>query len=138
LDVSADAPYLDCAYKLQEYAGLPRRKRSEGQATWPGRKQVVRTYDQGLMAGDVVTLEDDPRVGEPLLRLVMQHGCPLESPSLTETRARAAANLAQLPQRLRTLEDSTPYPVEISSSLRNLAQSLDAARKRTSAKSGCS
>src|SRR3970282_1306077 len=44
LDVSADAPYLDCAYKLQEYAGRPRRKRSEGKATWPGRKQVYRRY----------------------------------------------------------------------------------------------
>ena len=28
LDTSADAPYLDCAYKIQEYAGRPRRKRS--------------------------------------------------------------------------------------------------------------
>ena len=40
-----DAPALDCAYKLQEYAGQPRRKRSEGKATWPGRKQVYRSYD---------------------------------------------------------------------------------------------
>ncbi|MCG6861595.1 MAG: nicotinate phosphoribosyltransferase, partial [Chromatiaceae bacterium] len=45
LDTSADAPYLDCAYKLQEYAGLARRKRSEGKASWPGRKQVFRTRD---------------------------------------------------------------------------------------------
>jgi nicotinate phosphoribosyltransferase len=42
LDTSADAPYLDCAYKLQEYAGQARRKRSTGKATWPGRKQVYR------------------------------------------------------------------------------------------------
>ena len=40
LVTSHDAPSLDCAYKLQEYAGLPRRKRSDGKATWPGRKQV--------------------------------------------------------------------------------------------------
>src|SRR5687768_1130199 len=44
LDVSSDAPSLDCAYKLQEYAGRARRKRSEGKATWPGRKQVYRKY----------------------------------------------------------------------------------------------
>ncbi len=43
LDTSSDMPYLDCAYKLQEYAGRARRKRSEGKATWPGRKQVYRT-----------------------------------------------------------------------------------------------
>jgi len=40
LTTSSDAPALDCAYKLQEYDGKPRRKRSEGKATWPGRKQV--------------------------------------------------------------------------------------------------
>ncbi len=45
MNTSADAPYLDCAYKLQEYDGEPRRKRSEGKATWPGRKQVYRRYD---------------------------------------------------------------------------------------------
>ena len=36
LDVSTDVPALDCAYKLQEYAGKPRRKLSEGKVTWPG------------------------------------------------------------------------------------------------------
>ena len=44
LDASIDAPSLDCAYKLQEYAGKPRRKLSEGKVTWPGRKQVWRAY----------------------------------------------------------------------------------------------
>lgn len=28
MDTSSDMPYLDCAYKLQEYAGKARRKRS--------------------------------------------------------------------------------------------------------------
>ena len=46
LVTSFDAPALDCAYKLQEYAGLPRRKRSTGKATWPGRKQVWRRHDR--------------------------------------------------------------------------------------------
>ena len=59
LDVSTDAPALDCAYKLQEYAGEPRRKLSEGKVTWPGRKQVWRAYDaQGRMRGDVLSVED--------------------------------------------------------------------------------
>ena len=65
LDTSADAPYLDCAYKLQEYAGRPRRKRSEGKSTWPGRKQVYRRYgDDGIMLNDVVTVVDD-NAGRP-------------------------------------------------------------------------
>jgi len=44
LTTSSDVPAVDCAYKLQEYAGLPRRKRSAKKATWPGRKQVWRRY----------------------------------------------------------------------------------------------
>ena len=44
LDASIDAPSLDCAYKLQEYKGTPKRKLSEGKQTWPGRKQVWRAY----------------------------------------------------------------------------------------------
>src|SRR5207344_2422874 len=39
---SSDAPFLDCAYKLVEYAGRPCFKRSEGKVTYPGRKQVRR------------------------------------------------------------------------------------------------
>ena len=54
LTTSADVPTLDCVYKLQEYAGLPRRKRSANKATWPGRKQVWRRYGaDGRMVGDL-------------------------------------------------------------------------------------
>jgi nicotinate phosphoribosyltransferase len=42
LTTSSDAPAFDCAYKLQEYAGIARSKLSEGKATWPGRKPVWR------------------------------------------------------------------------------------------------
>src|SRR5262249_60610160 len=67
LDTSADAPYLDCVYKLQEYDGRARRKRSEGKATWPGRKQVDRRHGpDGRMTDDVLTLDGDRQGGEPL------------------------------------------------------------------------
>ena len=57
LSTSSDAPALDCAYKLVEYAGRPTRKRSPGKATWPGRKQVFRRYgDDRRIAGDRVGL----------------------------------------------------------------------------------
>ena len=68
LDSSTDAPTLDCAYKLQEYRGKPKRKLSEGKVTWPGRKQVWRKRSaDGRMAGDVVALESAPREGESLI-----------------------------------------------------------------------
>ena len=94
LDTSADAPYLDCAYKLQEYAGLARRKRSEGKATWPGRKQAYRRYDGdwGCMREDIVTLEDDPQEGEPLIRPVMRGGRRIRH------RCRRSRNHALAPQ----------------------------------------
>ena len=69
LTTSSDAPGLDCAYKLQEYAGLPRRKHAQDKATLPGRKQVWRRYGpDGRMAGDMLSLENDNQDGEALIR----------------------------------------------------------------------
>ncbi|WP_027157798.1 nicotinate phosphoribosyltransferase [Methylobacter luteus] len=127
LDTSADAPYLDCAYKLQEYAGIARRKRSEGKATWPGRKQVYRNYDDsGFMCGDTVTVENAPCTGKPLLQRVMQGGrTVLPQPSLMESREYAKGQLSRLPEALRALSDTPDYPVIISAELQALAKSVD-------------
>ena len=126
LDTSSDLPYLDCVYKLQEYAGRARRKRSEGKATWPGRKQVYRRHDaDDRMGGDVVTLETDPQPGEPLLIPVMRGGRRLAPPpALAEVRRHAARSLARLPEPLRRLEEFT-YQVEISPALHELAAQID-------------
>ncbi|MFZ5594618.1 MAG: nicotinate phosphoribosyltransferase [Pseudomonadota bacterium] len=127
VDTSADAPYLDCAYKLQEYAGRARRKRSEGKATWPGRKQIYRFYDEhGLFAGDLLTLEDDCGEGQALTQLVMQGGRRLAPPlPLTEIRQRAAMDLQRLPMALRGLETGPVYPVTVSRALHDLARAVD-------------
>jgi nicotinate phosphoribosyltransferase len=128
LDTSADAPYLDCAYKLQEYAGLARRKRSEGKATWPGRKQVYRRVDgEGRMREDVLTLDGDTQEGRALVLPVMRDGRRLApAPSLAAARAHAAAELASLPPRLRGLEGGERYPVLVAPALRALAEAVDA------------
>jgi nicotinate phosphoribosyltransferase len=127
LTTSADDPYLDCAYKLQEYAGRARRKRSEGKATWPGRKQVYRHRDgAGRAVRDVLTLADDPQEGEPLLRPVMRNGRRLgPSPPLAEVRERAAAAVASLPEGVKDLDHPEPYPVEVTAALRALADAVD-------------
>jgi len=127
MDVSADAPFLDCAYKLQEYAGRARRKRSEGKATWPGRKQVYRAYDKhGAMTGDILTLEGDPQQGDPLIRPVMKNGKRLHPPlTLEEIRRHAAEELGRLPPFLHELRDSPPYPVSIAPALHELAMAVD-------------
>lgn len=127
LDSCEDVPYLDSVYKLQEYAGRARRKRSEGKATWPGRKQVYRTQGvNGRMDHDVLTVEDDPQEGEALIQPYMRAGKRITLlRSLSEVRQHAAAELSRLPQHLQKLEESPPYPVTIASALHALASSVD-------------
>jgi nicotinate phosphoribosyltransferase len=134
LTTSFDLPALDCAYKLQEYAGLARRKRSTGKATWPGRKQVWRRYDaDGRMVGDVLSLESDPHEGEPLIEQVMKDGRRIgPMPSLAEIRARAAHELERLPQPLHELEPAATYPVEVADALVRLAAEVDARTRQFS------
>jgi nicotinate phosphoribosyltransferase len=116
LTTSADAPYLDAVYKLEEYGGRPRRKRSAAKATWPGRKQVWRSYGEGgRFARDVITAEGDPQRGEPLIVPAMRGGKRLPQPSLDEARARCLQDLARLPAP----------SVEIAPALRALADQVD-------------
>jgi nicotinate phosphoribosyltransferase len=128
MDTSADAPYLDCAYKLVEYAGKARRKRSEGKVLWPGRKQVFRSYDQaGHISGDVLGLESDPRDGERLILPVMKQGRRIgRAASLRELRENTLEQLKRLPNAPRRIEPAPPYPVTVADSVRELTRALDA------------
>jgi nicotinate phosphoribosyltransferase len=127
LTTSSDVASLDCVYKLQEYAGLSRRKRSTGKATWPGRKQVWRSYaTDERMAADVLSVENDDHNGEPLIELVMQGGRRVTpSPPLAAVRERAARDLARLPEPLRRLDPDAGYPVQIGARLLRLADEVD-------------
>jgi len=127
LTTSADAPALDCAYKLQEYAGLARRKHSAGKATWPGRKQVWRRYEaDGRMAGDVLSLESDAHPGEPLIEPVMKDGRRVgPAPTLAAIRERAAHDIERLSEPLRKLEPGASYTVELADALVRLAAEVD-------------
>jgi len=127
LTTSADVPALDCAYKLQEYAGLPRRKRSTGKATWPGRKQVWRRYDRNnRMMADTLSVEGDVHDGEPLIHPVMTSGRRIgPKPSLHDIRAHARHELGRLPAELKEISPLIPYPVQVSASLEQLAAVTD-------------
>ena len=122
LDTSADAPYMDSAYKLMEYAGRPRCKTSEGKATLPGRKQVFRHFEKGAMKKDILTLEGDTsREGFPLLEKVVAGGCRLiPQRDLKTIASHAREEISSLPKHLRNLETAPPYPVEISLALNRL------------------
>lgn len=127
LTTSADAPALDCAYKLQEYAGVARRKLSAGKATWPGRKQVWRSHGaDGRPAGDILSVLDDDQPGTPLLVPVMRHGRRIApQPSLAAIRAYAAEALSRLPDDLRGLDPAPAYPVTVAPKLVALAETVD-------------
>jgi nicotinate phosphoribosyltransferase len=129
LDTSEDTPYLDCAYKLQAYAGIPRRKRSEGKSTWPGTKQVYRRFDaDGFLAGDTITLADAPCAGRPLLEAVIQAGELVKPlPSLEQIRSYSKDQLNRLPESLRVLNKAPAYPALVSDELRALADRMDKA-----------
>jgi nicotinate phosphoribosyltransferase len=122
LGTSADAPYLDMAYKLVELDGRPTLKLSPGKATLPGRKQVWRVAEEGLFSRDVVERDetDGPEGGEPLLK-------PLARATLADARERAAAERRRLPARHRTLA-AAPYEVAVGPELEALRD--DVARRR--------
>ena len=114
MGVSADAPFLDTAYKLAEYAGRPVLKMSPGKISVPGAKQVYR-----LPGGDVVTLRDEapPVGGEPLLRPVMLRGertDPAPDPPAAVAAARAwfERDLPAVPlEAARVVDPVTTGPV---------------------------
>ncbi|HEV3485279.1 MAG TPA: nicotinate phosphoribosyltransferase [Vicinamibacterales bacterium] len=132
--VSADAPRLDIVYKLVSYDGLDRVKLSPGKRVLPGRKQVFRIEEDGLPVRDVVGAATEHIAGRPLLVDVMKNGARLETSreTLDVMRSRAAAQIAALPDRLRTLEPADqPYTIDYS---RELEERYDrAARTRHAA-----
>ena len=131
MGTSADRPYLDGIYKLCETQTpdgkfQPIMKLSKDKNTLPGRKQVYRFTDsEGNFVKDVIALADEPAVGEPLLVKVMEKGkLTYKLPSLGEIRAVAAENLRKLPQKYHVLTGAPAYPVELSSRLSDLTETL--------------
>ncbi len=121
MDTSSDVPYLDCAYKLQEYMGQPKMKTSPGKSTLPGRKQVYRRYhDDGTIESDLIALwnETVPEATS-LLEPVLEHGQITQPlPSLEAARNRFLKGLESLPTDLKSLSPAVQsYLVEISDSL---------------------
>lgn len=129
LDVSTDAPALDCVYKIQEYAGEPRRKRSTGKATLPGRKQIYRHFNEhGVFSTDLLTVADDEKPGIPLIEPIMRAGRRLTAPpSLSELREHMQVQTRSLPRALRSIDKAARCPVEVSQRLRELTRVVDGA-----------
>ncbi len=130
--VSPDAPALDMAYKLVAYDNRPCVKLSTAKVIYPGRKQVHRFMKGDVMHHDVVSRFDEPAGGIPLLRQVMAGGVRTAAgrDSLDTCRARAARELAGLPERLRAPEKALPHLVTISDALQHDLERFKEARKK--------
>jgi nicotinate phosphoribosyltransferase len=118
-----DAPAIELAYKLTEYAGEPKMKNSSGKTSWPGAKQVFRQFDgEGRANGDIIAGVDEQFDGTPLLKTVMADGelVPGVPASLDDQVAHAGKSVAALPSALRELGTADPYPVEFSTYLQDL------------------
>ncbi|HET9731344.1 MAG TPA: nicotinate phosphoribosyltransferase [Acidimicrobiales bacterium] len=130
LGVSADAPYLDSAYKLVEYAGRPVAKLSAGKATLPGAKQVFRTPG----ADDTIGLaaETAPPGAVGLLEQVMKQGHHVGvRDSLTAAGGHLNADLAALPSGVRRLSEPVVPVARISAALASLTlQVAERARRQ--------
>ena len=120
LAVMADAPDLDMAYKLVEYAGKGRLKLSTKKLLYPGRKQVFRRVENGQMISDVIGRFNEVLPGEPLLQPMLRCGQPVAHVDLKESRERLQLELKRLPAHLHSLETaSPPYPVSFSKHLQD-------------------
>ncbi|MDF0748756.1 nicotinate phosphoribosyltransferase [Marinobacter sp. 71-i] len=123
IGVSNDEPALELAFKMTEYADLPRMKNSPGKQSFPGRKQIYRRLGtDGCITQDVVAGRDEVFDGDPLLKPVMKHGQVPEDaiPTLDDQVRAAEQMIATLPQRFRSLEPLGENPVVISEFLRAL------------------
>jgi nicotinate phosphoribosyltransferase len=128
LGVSDDAPYVDTAYKLVEYAGRPVVKLSPGKATLPGPKQVFR--NPGLH--DTIACRDEmpPRQAVPLLELVMTAGKRTHpAPPLDELRSRFEDQLRDVPEETLLLTSPVVPVAATSETLQSLAVDVRAAAR---------
>jgi nicotinate phosphoribosyltransferase len=127
MGVSADAPYLDMAYKMVVYKGRPVMKLSSGKVSLAGPKQVFRQRDeQGLFKGDLLGLLDEEVAGsESLLETVMQDGKKLHPPEpLPKIRDRFRQEFTLLPEIYKNLEGNPNYPVVITPRLQALQEQV--------------
>ncbi|MBX2855757.1 MAG: nicotinate phosphoribosyltransferase [Rhodobacteraceae bacterium] len=116
MSVSSDAPALDIVYKLTSYANEGRMKMAPGKRTLPGPKQVFRRYRDDVAVGDTLTRADETAEGEPLLAAAMVDGAisPTSQLELNQIRDYAAQQIGRLPTAVRSVEEATPYTVDVS------------------------
>jgi len=127
IGVSADAPYMDVAYKMVRYGKKNVRKNSPGKATLAGEKQVFRlSDDSGTYKEDIIGIRNEHQDGaESLLETVMVDGKRVDSqPSLEDIRTRFERIFSRLDEKYKSLSEKIVYPVRVSRKLDALQHSI--------------
>ena len=127
MGVSNDAPALDIAYKLCEYAGQGRLKLSTGKPVLPGRKQVFRMMENEGDVSDIIARADEDLPGRALLVPVMRNGKRLKTGcvNLESAREYTQQQIARLPNQVCAITQAkSPYPVEVSQELSRFQQKV--------------
>lgn len=111
-------------YKLVDIDGIPVMKESSGKFTYPGKKQIFRSFIDGKIEKDTLGLIAETYENEQaLLQLVMKDGQPLLTPeTLTTIRQRTAASVATLSEETRKLENPISAKIEISNKLQEMTE----------------
>ena len=111
-------------YKLVEIDGIPVMKESSGKLTYPGRKQIFRSFEGEKVKQDRLGLiTESPGFEQPLLQLVVKQGQRVHTrETLAEIRERTAASVAALPAETRRLDHPMAWGVKISAALQELTE----------------
>ena len=128
LATSRDDPSIAGVYKLIEYNNKPKIKISEDKLTFPGKKQIYRTFTkQGEFKEDVLMLDYEPvpPKSEALLIPVMKKGILItELPELNNIQQYYIENIEKLPNKFKDLDENHIFTVRISKKLSELTNSL--------------
>ncbi len=107
-------------YKLVELDSLPVSKKSIGKQSIAGRKQIWRSFENGIITSDRLThISNLPQPKEqPLLEMIMHNGELLKPLDDLEAIAkRTRKSVQSLPQTVRDITSLTTIPVTIAESL---------------------
>jgi nicotinate phosphoribosyltransferase len=123
---SADSPYLECGYKLVQYAGQARYKKSPKKETWPCPKQVYRYTDENeTFLADEITMHKEERDAHPLINKVVADGKRLQEEIPVSTiREFVQTQLSHIPQNLLDINNKVEFPVKISESFKKYSKTF--------------
>ena len=126
-----DDPKLEAVLKLAQYEIDGKTdyavKLAKGKISYPGIKQVFRSYKDGAITKDVIGLEGED-LGTPLLKQYLKGGDLLKPmPDMDQIREFTLKEIEKLPKPLRSVRKETKYPVTTSRSLEDI---LEKAKER--------